>query len=64
MAARSACPSGPVLIAGSGVEITVSHIPPHASRAMSAHVGGRYGVPTLAELPTHERHQWTRGRKD
>lgn len=50
--------------AGSGVEITISHIPPHASRAMSAHLGGRYGVPTLDELPTGERHQWTRGREN
>ena len=50
--------------AGSGVEITISNIPPHASRALSAHLGGRHGVPTLGEIPSEERHQWTRGRED
>jgi SulP family sulfate permease len=50
--------------AGSGVTITVSNIPPHASRAVSVHLGGRYGVPTLDEIPASERHQWLRGRAD
>jgi SulP family sulfate permease len=50
--------------AGSGVTITVSNIPPHASRAVSVHLGGRYGVPNLDEIPASERHQWLRGRAD
>ena len=45
-----------------GVEVTIVNIPPHASRALAAHLGGRCGVPTLDELPRAERHQWYVGR--
>jgi len=41
----------------SGIEAEITCIPPHASRALAAHLGGRYGVPTLDELPRRERHQ-------
>ena len=50
--------------AGSGVSITISNIPPHASRAVSAHLGGRYGVPKLDEIPADQRHQWAHQRSE
>jgi SulP family sulfate permease len=50
--------------AGAGIQITISNIPPHASRALAAHMGGRFGVPTLDEIPVTERHQWTHRRAD
>jgi len=49
---------------GAGVDVEVVHIPPHASRALAAHLGGRFGVPTLDELPRDQRHQWYASRDD
>ena len=45
-----------------GVTVEFTNIPPHATRALAAHLGGRHGVPRLEDLPLGERHQWHHGR--
>lgn len=45
-----------------GVDVEIVNIPPHAGRALAAHLGGRHGVPTLDELPRGQRNQRYAGR--
>ena len=46
-----------------GLTVDIINIAPHAKRALAAHLGGRHGVPLLAELADDERHQWNIHRR-
>ena len=41
-----------------GRRVDIINVPRHAQRALSVFLGGRHGVPELADLPADARYQW------
>ncbi len=41
-----------------GTSVEMVNIPPHGARALASFMGGKYGVPTLDELPVDEPYRW------
>jgi sulfate permease, SulP family len=45
-------------LTGDGRQVDIVNVPRHAQRVLSVFLGGRHGVPELADLPADARSQW------